>query len=90
MEGAGFVDAGNIWTLKDVSGLEGGKFSKDFYKEIATGAGLGLRLNISVMIIRFDFALKVWDPSKDLEDRYVLSNAKFKDISVQFGIGYPF
>lgn len=90
LEGAGFVDAGNIWTLKDVSGLEGGKFSKDFYKEIATGAGLGLRLNISVMIIRFDFALKVWDPSKDLEDRYVLSNAKFKDISVQFGIGYPF
>ena len=90
LEGAAFIDAGNIWTLRDVSGLEGGKISTDFYKEIATGAGLGLRLNISVMIIRFDFALKVWDPSKELSDRFVLDDAKFKDISVQFGIGYPF
>lgn len=90
LEGVAFLDAGNVWTLRDISGLEGGKISKDFYKEIATGTGLGIRLNISVMIIRFDFALKVWDPSKELSERFVLDNARFKDIAVQFGIGYPF
>lgn len=90
LEGAMFMDAGNIWTLKDVAGMEGGKIGKDFYKEIACDLGLGFRLNISVMLIRVDFALKAWDPCKDVEDRFVLDDARFKDISVQFGIGYPF
>lgn len=90
LELAAFVDAGNIWTLRDVAGFEGGKISQDFYKEIASDIGLGVRLNISVMIIRVDFALKMYDPSKAEKDRFVLDNAKFKDVVIQFGIGYPF
>ncbi len=90
VEGAAFIDAGNIWTLKEVSGMEGGRISKDFYKEIATDFGLGARLNISVMIIRVDFALKVWDPSLKMSKRFVLSKAKPRDVVIQFGIGYPF
>lgn len=90
LEGAIFFDAGNIWTLKEVSGMEGGKISKDFYKEIASDIGLGIRLNINVMILRLDFALKAWDPSKDLKDRFVLKDSKFKDIAIQIGVGYPF
>ena len=90
VEGAAFIDAGNIWTLKEVSGMEGGRISKDFYKEIATDFGLGARLNISVMIIRVDFALKVWDPSLKMSKRFVLSKAKPRDVVIQFGIGHPF
>ncbi|MBP3254448.1 MAG: BamA/TamA family outer membrane protein [Bacteroidales bacterium] len=90
LEGAAFVDMGNIWTLNDQQGLEGGKISKDFYKELATGIGLGARIDIQVFILRFDFAVKAWDPAKETEDRFVLNNTKFKDINVQFGIGYPF
>lgn len=90
LEGASFIDAGNIWTLNNVSGMEGGKISKDFYKEIASDIGLGLRINAKVLILRVDFALKVWDPSKDLKERFVLDDSKFKDIAVQFGVGYPF
>jgi len=90
-EGASFIDVGNIWTLYDQKGLENGQFNfNSFYKELATGAGLGIRLNIQFIIIRLDFAIKLWNPSKDLADRWVLPNTKFSDINVQFGIGYPF
>ena len=90
LEGAAFLDLGNIWTMKEQQGTEGGKISENFYKEIAAGGGLGIRLNLSVFIFRLDFALKLWDPSRDLEDRFVLDDFKFRDIAVQFGIGYPF
>ncbi|MBR1774010.1 MAG: BamA/TamA family outer membrane protein [Bacteroidales bacterium] len=90
LEGATFLDLGNIWTLRDQQGMDGGKISEDFYKEIAAGVGFGVRLNIKVFILRFDFALKAWDPSKELKERFVLDNSKFSDIAVQFGIGYPF
>lgn len=90
LEGATFFDIGNIWNLRENEGIIGGKISERFYKEIAAGAGLGIRLNFGVMIIRFDFALKVWDPSKELKERFVLDNSKFSDIAIQFGIGYPF
>lgn len=91
LEGATFLDFGNIWTLKNEKGLEGGQFKFDsFYKEIATGAGFGLRINAKFIIIRFDFAAKVWDPAQDLEDRFVLNNTSLSDIMIQFGIGYPF
>lgn len=90
IEGAAFVDLGNIWTINEQKGLEGGKFSEDFYKEIACGVGLGLRLNLSVFIVRLDFAVKVWDPSKEMKNCFVLNKTNFSDISLQFGIGYPF
>ncbi len=90
LEGAMFLDLGNIWTLSDQVGLEGGTISKDFYKEIACGTGLGARLNFGIFLFRLDFAIKVWDPSRDLTERFVLDNAKFSDIAIQFGIGYPF
>lgn len=91
IEGAAFWDLGNIWTLKEEKGLEGGQFKFDeFYKEIASGIGLGVRLNIKVLIVRFDFSAKVYDPSKDMDSRFVLDNTKLSDIVLQFGIGYPF
>lgn len=83
IEGAAFVDLGNIWTINEQKGLEGGKFSEDFYKEIACGVGLGLRLNLSVFIVRLDFAVKVWDPSKEMKNCFVLNKTNFSDISLQ-------
>ncbi len=91
LEGAAFVDAGNIWTWKEQDGLSGGSFAADrFFKEIAVGAGLGLRLNIQFLILRFDVAAKAYDPSARQGSRFVLPNTKFKDLQIQFGIGYPF
>lgn len=90
-EGASFVDIGNVWTIKEQIGLEGGQFQADrFFKEIAAGIGLGIRVNIQFLIVRLDFAAKIWDPSKDIEERLVIDNTKLKDINVNLGIGYPF
>ncbi len=91
VEGATFLDIGNVWTISKQKGLEGGEFRFDrFYKEFAAGAGLGIRLNIEFLIIRVDMALKLWDPSKDLSDRFVLPNTKLRDLNLNLGIGYPF
>ncbi|MPL66603.1 hypothetical protein SDC9_12290 [bioreactor metagenome] len=90
-EGAAFMDVGNVWTLYDQKDMEGGQFQFNrFYNELALGSGLGLRLNLQFIIVRFDFAIKLWDPAKDLSDRWVLPNTEFSNIKLNFGIGYPF
>lgn len=91
LEGAAFIDAGNIWNWREQENNQGGKFDiNTFYKEIAVGAGIGLRINIEFLILRFDLAAKVFDPAKPESDRFVLPNNKLKDLQLQFGIGYPF
>ncbi|MEE1226996.1 MAG: BamA/TamA family outer membrane protein [Bacteroidales bacterium] len=90
-EGATFIDIGNIWTINEQKGFENGQFElKDFYKEFAIGGGLGLRLNIQFLIIRLDLAMKLHDPSKAENARWVIKDTQFKDLQLQFGIGYPF
>ena len=81
-----FVDAGNIWTVKNYKGQEGGEFKMDrFYKEIAISYGVGLRLDMQ-FILRLDLGIQLYDPSRDLGDRWVGP----KYMTPQFGIGYPF
>ncbi len=91
LEGATFVDAGNIWTWREQDNNPGGKFDiGEFYNQIAVGAGVGLRINIEFLVLRFDLAAKVFDPSMNHGDKFVLPNTRLKDLQLQFGIGYPF
>lgn len=91
LEGAAFIDAGNIWLLRQTANTIGGKFDiNSFRKEFGVGIGLGLRVNISFFIFRIDFAVKALDPAKPLGERWVLNKAQFKDIIPHFGINYPF
>ncbi|MDD2191001.1 MAG: BamA/TamA family outer membrane protein [Bacteroidales bacterium] len=91
LEGAAFVDVGNIWNLHEQKDMAGGQMLlKSFYKEFATGLGLGIRLNIQFLIIRFDLAVKVWDPSKPVNERWVIPQTTFNKINMNVGIGYPF
>ena len=58
-EGALFVDAGNIWTLRKYDEQPNGQFKLDkFYKQIAAAYGMGLRLNFDYFILRFDMGMK--------------------------------
>ena len=51
LNGAAFVDAGNIWTIRDDSGQEGGLFKfNEFYKQIAVAYGLGIRFDLDYLI----------------------------------------
>ncbi len=91
LEGAAFVDAGNIWTWQEQEGEPLGSFEANrFWKEIAVGAGIGLRLNIQFLVLRFDLAAKVFDPAQRADAHFVLPHTKLKDLQLQFGIGYPF
>ena len=92
LEGAAFIDAGNIWTRNKDVGRPGGEFSKDFISQLGIGGGTGLRFNFSFFILRLDAALKLRDPSLELTDRWVYPNQKFglNDVTWNLAIGYPF
>ncbi len=63
LEGAIFLDAGNVWIVKDESSKSGSDFSSDFASEIAIGGGFGFRFDFDFFLIRFDFGFKLKDPS---------------------------
>lgn len=90
-KGALFTDAGNVWLMRENLTIPDGHFQLDrFYKEIAIDAGLGLRLDFSFFIVRFDGALKLYNPGKDLGERWRTHDLSLKDIMMNFAIGYPF
>ena len=86
-----FIDAGNIWTIKDYEGQPGGVFKFDeFYKQIAVAYGLGLRVNLGFLLVRLDAGMKAYDPA-DKDGRFVLFKPNFSDkFALHFAIGYPF
>ncbi len=89
--GAVFVDAGNIWTIRDYENTPGGVFKFDsFYKQIAVAYGIGLRLDIDFFILRFDGGMKAINPAKGKE-HYPIIHPKFsRDFAFHFAVGYPF
>ena len=93
IEGALFVDAGNIWDLRKTDERSGAEFSfRKFYNDIAVGYGLGLRLDFSFFIFRVDWGLKGRDPSQPVGERWLQWHKKISPEDYQFnlGIGYPF
>lgn len=93
LHGAAFIDAGNIWTLRDYEEQPGGKFEFDkFYKQIAVAYGLGLRLDLDFFVLRFDGGMKAINPVYEKGPlRYPIIHPKFKrDFAFHFAVGYPF
>lgn len=93
LNGAVFVDAGNIWTLRNYSDQPGGQFKFDsFWKEIAASYGLGLRLNFDYFILRFDMAMKAVNPAyDDSRSHYPLLHPRMsRDFTFHFAVGLPF
>jgi len=92
IEGALFVDAGNIWSIAKYTEAEDKIFRIDrFYKEIALGTGFGARFDFSFFIIRFDFGLKLYNPALPEGNRWINSDFyKGNNWTFNFGIGYPF
>lgn len=90
LEGAAFVDAGNIWTVRDYESQPGGFFRFDtFWKEIALAWGMGLRIDASAVIIRCDVGFKAYNPARD-QERWPLLSAPWKNSCLHFALGYPF
>jgi outer membrane protein insertion porin family len=95
--GALFVDAGNIWLWNDHPVKKGAQFSKEFMSELAVDAGVGIRIDITFLVLRFDLAFPVRKPWLAKGDRWVYDQIKLgnkdwrKDnLIFNLGIGYPF
>lgn len=92
-DGAAFVDAGNIWTLRSYPEQPGGQFQLDtFFKQIAVSYGLGLRLNFGYFILRLDGAMKAINPAyDDHKDHYPIFHPRWgRDFAFHFAVGMPF
>ena len=93
MEGAFFLDAGNIWAINGKDNREGAVFRMDgFYKQIAVGSGLGLRFDFTFFLFRLDLGLKMRDPSLPSGKRFIPGNYPINgdQMNLSFAIGYPF
>ena len=96
--GAFFTDIGNIWYVKKAAAApteQAAVFNINrLGKDIAVGMGMGLRIDLSFVVIRFDYAYKVKDPSPDITkaDRQNkwFYNIKPLNGTLQIGISYPF
>ncbi|MBL4592943.1 MAG: BamA/TamA family outer membrane protein [Flavobacteriales bacterium] len=87
-EGAAFMDAGNIWILSEDENRPNAEIKADkFWKDIAIGIGVGLRLDFNFFLIRFDLAVKIKDPSSDKPEEFDLI---WRKPTLNLGIGYPF
>ena len=92
LEAAAFIDAGNIWTIRNYEDQEGGVFKlNEFYKQIAASYGIGLRADFDFFLIRFDFGWKALDPSKRGKDRLAILHPNFSNnFAWHIAVGYPF
>ena len=92
--GALFVDAGNIWTLRDYSDQPGGQFQlQRILKDLAVSYGLGLRLNFDYFIIRFDLGMKAVNPAFETDDdeHFPIIHPRLRrDLAFHFAVGLPF
>ncbi|MDE5948925.1 MAG: BamA/TamA family outer membrane protein, partial [Prevotella sp.] len=93
LNGALFVDAGNIWTLRNYEEQPGGMFRfSEFLKELAVSYGWGVRFNFDYFILRFDFGMKAVNPAyEDHKGHYPILNPRLsRDLTFHFAVGLPF
>ncbi|MEP7143040.1 MAG: BamA/TamA family outer membrane protein [Ferruginibacter sp.] len=97
VRGAFFVDAGNIWTNREDTVRGGTKFGKDFLKQAAVGTGVGLRFDLSFLVLLVDVAFPIRKPYEVGGPKWVFDQINFGDsqwrkdnLILNLAIGYPF
>lgn len=97
LHGAVFIDAGNVWTVNKAPARPGAQFSSDFLSELAVGAGVGLRFDVSFLVVRLDMGMPIRKPWYPKGERWVFNEIDFtssewkkQNLIFNLGIGYPF
>jgi outer membrane protein insertion porin family len=92
-----FADIGNIWTRDTLLFGRAGKLKKDFYKELAVAAGVGLRVDVGVILLRLDLGIPLRKPYLPDGQRWVLNKVALgdrywrqQDMILNIALGYPF
>ncbi len=96
-DGAVFVDAGNVWLKNEDPNRPGSKFTGKFLSQLAIGAGVGLRVDVSILVLRLDVAFPIRKPWLAENQRWVLDDIRFgsktwrqENLIFNLGIGFPF
>lgn len=91
LEGALFVDAGNIWTIRNYPNQPGGVFKFNrFWKQIAAAYGIGLRMDFTYFLLRLDLGMKAHNPALGQEPWPLIHPSWKRDATFHFAVGYPF
>ncbi len=97
IRGATFIDAGNVWLLRDDPERPDGNFGSDFISQLALGTGLGLRLDFNFVAIRLDLGIPIYKPYEEEGNRWITNSKedsfkewRKKNWTWNFAIGYPF
>lgn len=97
VNGAIFLDAGNIWLMNKDENRPGAEFSGKFLNELAVGTGVGLRFDLSFLILRTDLAFPLRKPYLQDGERWVIDKINFgngpwrsDNLVFNLAIGYPF
>ena len=89
--GAVFLDAGNIWLLEDDENRPGGKLKmKNFFDELALGTGLGLRFDMTMLVVRADLGIAIHAPYDTGKSGYFNITSLKNALAFHLAIGYPF
>lgn len=90
LNGALFVDVGNIWNVLDDVDQEEATFTNlNDLKDIAIGSGFGFRYDFNFFLLRFDIGFKTYDPSYQEQNRW-FNDYNFSNAVYNIGINYPF
>jgi len=94
---AAFTDVGNIWYRKEQPDAPGSGFTRNWHKELAVDAGVGLRIDANIMVIRLDLAIPLRIPSLPEDQRWVIDNIDIgskqwrkNNVVLNIAFGYPF
>jgi len=96
IDGAVFVDAGNIWNFQENANFKNAEFDFNrFYKEFAVNTGFGLRFDLTYVVFRTDWGVALHDPSQSAGQRWVINDFLekrwvFDNTAINFAIGFPF
>lgn len=96
IDGAVFIDAGNIWNYSKDDNFPDGEFKFNrFYKELAVNSGIGIRFDFSYVVFRVDWGVSLHDPSLADDEKWIIKHFSrnrwiFDHTAVNFAIGYPF
>jgi outer membrane protein assembly factor BamA len=95
LDGAGFLDAGNIWQITNSAAPETKFEYNTFIKQMALNTGIGLRLNLDFFVLRVDWGIPLHDPTELQGERWVINNFFTKRWIIErtvplLAVGYPF
>lgn len=91
LELGAFIDCGNVWTIKEYENQPGGAFKiGKFFEQLALSYGLGLRMDFTYFLLRFDVGMKAHNPALGQEHWPLISPSLKRDAEIHFSVGYPF